>query len=41
MRHRNRIPSDHWGRLVRSAKARGIDGVSYELLASLAERCVA
>ena len=35
-RHRDVIPSNHWARLVERAAARGIEGVSFDLLARLA-----
>ena len=37
MRHRNRIPSQHWRKVVASASKRRIRGVTLELLAELEE----
>ena len=38
MRHRDRINSRYWRRIVKAAQARKIEGVSLELMAALAAR---
>ena len=35
---RDSIPAEYWSRLIAAAKARGVDGVSYEALAQIAAR---
>lgn len=37
-KHRKSIPVEYWRKIVEKAAERGIDGVSLELLASLAEK---
>ena len=36
MRRRGSVPSGYWRAMVRSAEARGIHGITYEVLANIA-----